>query len=182
MVFQKKFLVVILLVWIASAAAIPTAHGQEKEIGEYDVKTAFLYNVVKFVEWPDTSLDNNSTVTIYILGDAPFGSALDTIRGKTIKGKTVVVKKTNSLNMLKNGDILFISNSEKERLEQILNRISRLPILTVGDTESFAKNGVIVNFYIEDKKIRFEINIEAANRAGLRISSNLLKLGKIISP
>lgn len=182
MVFQKKFLVVILLVWIASATAIPTAHGQEKAIGEYDVKAAFIYNVAKFVEWPDTSPDNKSTLTIYILGDAPFGSALDTIRGKTIKGKTVVVKKTNSLNMLENGDILFISNSEKEKLEQILNRISRLPILTVGDTESFAKNGVIVNFYIEDKKIRFEINIEAANRAGLRISSNLLKLGKIISP
>ena len=182
MVFQKKFLVVILLVWIASAAAIPTAHGQEKAIGEYHVKAAFIYNLAKFVEWPDTSLDKKSTLTIYILGDAPFGRALDTIRGKTIKRKTVVVKKTNSLNILKNGDILFISNSEKERLEQILNGISCLPILTVGDTESFAKNGVIVNFYIEDKKVRFEINIEAANRAGLRISSNLLKLGKIISP
>jgi hypothetical protein len=182
MVFQKKFLVVLLLVWIASAAAIPTAHGQEKAIGEYDVKAAFLYNLTKFIEWPDKSLDQKSALTIYILGDAPFGNALDAIRGKTIKGKAIVVKKTNSLDILKHGDILFISNSEKGRLEQILKGISGLPILTVGDTESFAENGVIVNFYIEDNKIRFEINIEAAKRAGLRISSNLLRLGKIISP
>lgn len=182
MVFQKKLLVILLLVWIAQTVVIPAAYGQEKAIGEYDVKAAFLYSVAKFVEWPDASLDNKSTLTIYILGDAPFGSVLDTIRGKTIKGKTVVVNKTNSLNILKNGDILFISNSEKERLKQILNGISHLSILTVGDTESFAQNGVMVNFYIENNRIRFEINMEAARLAGLKISSNLLKMGKIIAP
>lgn len=182
MVFQKKFLVVLLLLWIVLAAAIPAADGQENKFNEYEVKAAFIYNLAKFIEWPDKSMDRKSTLTIYILGNAPFGSALDAIRGKTIKEKAIVVKKTDSLNILKNGDILFISNSEKERLDQILNEISRLPILTIGDTESFAENGVIVNFYIEDKKVRFEINIEAAKRAGLRVSSNLLKLARIISP
>ena len=183
MVFHKKFAVILLIIWIVQMTIVTIpARGQEKKIGEYEVKAAFLYNMARFIDWPDKSLDQKSTLTIYILGDAPFGSALDAIQGKTIKGKTIVVKKADSLNILKNGDILFISGSEKERLEQILKGISGLPILTVGDTESFAKNGVVVNFYIEDKKVRFEINIAAAERAGLRISSNLLKLGKIVPP
>jgi hypothetical protein len=182
MVFHAKGAVILLLIWIALAAAIPAVHGQEKKFGEYEVKAVFLYNLTKFIEWPDKSLDQKSTLTIYILGDAPFGSSLDAIHGKMYKGKPIVVKKTNSLTILKSSDIIFISHSEKERLEQILKEISGLPVLTVGDTESFAKKGVILNFYIEDQKIRFEINIEAAKHAGLRISSNLLKLGKIISP
>jgi len=181
--FCRKFAAILMLILITSAVVtLLPARGQERKLGEYEVKAVFIYNLAKFVEWPDKSLDNSSTLTLYILGDDPFGYYLDAIRGKLIKGKRLVVKQIESPDALKNVGILFVSSSEKEQLHDILNVISSLPILTVGDTRSFAKRGVMVNLYIENNKIRFEINMEAANRAGLKISSNLLRMGNIIAP
>lgn len=180
--YCRKFAAILILILITSAVVTLPARGQERKLGEYEVKAVFIYNLAKFIEWPDKSLDNSSTLTLYILGDDPFGTDLDAIRGKLIKGKSVVVKQIDSPDALKNVGILFISSSEKERLRDILKGISRLPILTVGDTQSFAQRGVMVNFYIENSKIRFEINMEAANMAGLKISSNLLRMGTIIAP
>jgi hypothetical protein len=167
---------------ITAAVVILPVQGEERKLGEYEVKAVFLYNLAKFIDWPDKSFDNSPTLTVYILGDDPFGPNLDAIKGKLIKGKTVVVKQIASPTALKNVGILFIARSEKEQLPDILKSLSGLPILTVGDTQSFANRGVMVNFYIENSKIRFEINMEAARLAGLKISSNLLKMGKIIPP
>ena len=179
--FYRKFASILILLLIMSAASIPV-QAEERKLGEYEVKAVFLYNLAKFIEWPDQSLDNSPTLTVYILGDDPFGANLDAIKGKLIKGKTVVVKQIDSPDTLRNVGILFIASSEKEQLPDILKGISSQPILTVGDTQSFANRGVMVNFYIENNKIRFEINMEAARLAGLKISSNLLKIGKIIPP
>jgi len=179
--FCRKLAAILILMSITSVAVTP-ARGQERKLGEYEVKAVFLYNLAKFIEWPDKSLDNSSTLTLYILGDDPFGTHLDAIKGKLIRGKSVDVKQIDSPDALKSVGILFISSSEKGQLQDILKGISSKPILTVGDTQSFAKRGVMVNFYIENNKIRFEINIEAAKLAGLKISSNLLKMGKIIPP
>ena len=180
--FCKKFAAILILILITAAVVTLSALGEERKLGEYEVKAVFIYNLAKFIEWPDKSLDNSSTLTLYILGDDPFESDLDAIRDKLIKGRRVVVKQIDSTDALKNAGILFISSSEKERLRDILKSISGLPILTVGDTKSFAQRGVMVNFYLENSKIRFEINLEAAKLAGLKISSNLLRMGTIISP
>ena len=180
--FYRKLVAILILSLITAAVAILPARGQDRKLGEYEVKAVFIYNLAKFIEWPDKSLDNSSTLTVYILGDDPFGKDLDAIRDKLIKGRRFVVKQIDSPDDLKNANILFISSSEKERLRDILKSISGLPILTVGDTKSFAQRGVMVNFYLENSQIRFEINLEAANLAGLKISSNLLRMGTIISP
>jgi hypothetical protein len=182
MVFYRKLAAISLLLTITAAVVSLPARGEERKLGEYEVKAVFIYNLAKFIEWPDKSLDNSPTLTVYILGDDPFGAHLDAIKDKLIKGKTVVVKQIASPAALKNVGILYISSSEKEQLQDILKGISGLPILTVGDTQSFATRGVMVNFYLENNKIRFEINLEAARLAGLKISSNLLKMGKIIAP
>ncbi len=179
--FYRKFVAIFMLMLI-TAAVVTSALGEERKLGEYEVKAVFIYNLAKFIEWPDKSLDNSSTLTVYILGDDPFGTDLAAIRDKLIKGRRVVIKQIDSPDDLKNANILFISSSEKERLRDILKSISGLPILTVGDTKSYAQRGVMVNFYLENSKIRFEINLEAANLAGLNISSNLLRMGTIISP
>ena len=180
--FYRKFAAIFMLILITAAVVTCPPWDEERKLGEYEVKAVFIYNLAKFIEWPDKSLDNSSTLTVYILGDDPFGTDLDAIRDKLIKGKRVVIKQIDSPDDLKNANILFISSSEKERLRDILKSISGLPILTVGDTKSFAQRGVMVNFYLENSKIRFEINLEAANLAGLKISSNLLRMGTIISP
>ncbi len=180
--FNRKFAPIFMLILIAAAVVTLPVRGQDRKPGEYEVKAVFIYNLAKFIEWPDQSLDNSSTLTLYILGDDPFGTDLDAIRDKLIKGKKVAVKRIDSPDALKNAGILFISSSEKERLRDILKGITGLPILTIGDTKSFAQSGVMVNFYIENSKIRFEINLEAANLAGLKFSSNLLRMGTMIAP
>jgi hypothetical protein len=180
--FYRKLAAILILMTITVAVVILPARGQDHKLGEYEVKAVVLYNLAKFIEWPDKSLDKSPTLPVYILGDNPFGAHLDAIKGKLIKGKSVVIKQIDSPNALKNVGILFISSSEKEQLQDILQGISHRPILTVGDTRSFAQKGVMVNFYIENNKIRFEINLEAAKLAGLKISSNLLRMGKIVTP
>lgn len=149
---------------------------------EYDVKAAFLLNFAKFVDWPDSSFTGgDSPVVIGVLGDDPFGSALDnTVRNEKVKGRKLVVKRSKQLNDLKGSHILFVSSSEQSRLGAILRETSDWHTLTVGDVQGFANRGGVINFIIRDKKIGFEINTAAANRAGLKISSQLLKLAKII--
>lgn len=180
--FYRKYTAIIILILITVSFVPLSAGGQERKPGEYEVKAVFIYNLAKFIEWPDKIFDNSSTLTLYILGDDPFGTDLDAITGKLIKGKRIVVKQIDSPDDVEKGGILFISSSGKEDLRDILKRISGLPILTVGDTKSFAQRGVMINFYIENNKIRFEINLDAANLAGLKISSNVLRMGTIISP
>jgi hypothetical protein len=180
--FYRKLTAILILLAIIAAVVCSPAWGQERKLSEYEVKAVFLYNLAKFIEWPEKSMDNSSNITLYVLGDDPFGDHLNSIKGKLIQGKTLAVKQIDSPDALRNVGILFISSSEKEQLHDILKGISGKPILTVGDTQYFAKRGVMVNFFIENNKIRFEINMEAAKMAGLKISSNLLKMGKIIQP
>lgn len=170
-------LLTILAFFLASSTALDT-YAQKTKPTEYEVKAAFIYNFAKFVEWPaDTSDDN---MTLCILGQDPFGSALDNINGKTVCGKTLMVKHINSVQNLDNADMLFISSSEKEHLGQLIEVVGDLSILTIADTEGYAEQGVIINFYLERKKVRFEINVEAAERSGLKLSSKLLNLAKIV--
>lgn len=81
---------------------------------------------------------------------------------------------------LRECSVLFISASDSGNLSQILEGIKGAPVLTVGDTEGYAGRGVVVNFFLEDNKVRFEINVEASRLAGLTISSQLLKLARIV--
>ena len=151
---------------------------------EYDVKAAFLYHFVQFVEWPADTSSSDTTPFIYgILGDDPFGVSLeDIISSKTIHGRPLTLKRFRSLDELEFCHVLFIGSSESERLQQILDTLQPWHVLTVGETEQFAHKGGIINFVIEDKKVRFEINVEAANQAALKINSKLLRLAMIIRP
>ncbi len=157
-------------------------HAQETKLGEYQVKAAFLYNLVKFVDWPEESLKNTVSIALCILGDDPFGEHIDAIHGKPLKGKTLFVKRINSVKEAKDCHILFISSSEGKNLTHILRELNDSHILTIGDTDYFAQQGVIFNFFIEYNKVRFEINVDAAKLARIQVSSKLLKLAKIIEP
>ncbi len=148
---------------------------------EYEVKAAYIYNFAKFVRWPKNALANgNENIRICVLGDDPFGSSLSAIEGKTAADKRIVVRQTMSPQNARGCEIIFISGSEAERVRQIIRTVSGSPVLTVGDTEGFAEQGVIINFYMEKNTVRFEINPKAATRAGLRLSSNLLRIARIV--
>jgi hypothetical protein len=153
--------------------------GQQKP-GEYQVKAAFLYNFINFVEWPPESFTDPS-LNICIVGEDPFGGAFDIMRNETIRGKKLVVKHCRISDELKSCNIVFIPASEKKHIGSILRFIGTANVLTVSDTEEPVRQGVIIGFFIEDSKVRFAINNDTARRAGLKLSAKLLKLAKIIA-
>jgi hypothetical protein len=154
---------------------------------EYLIKAGFIYNFAKFVEWPSAAFaDADSPIVIGVVGVDPFGSLIDRIvEDKKIGSRGFVVKRFKSgrdLKDLKDCKILFISPSEKGHIDEILQSVKGLPILTVGETPGFAERGGIIRFTLEDNRVRFEVNVEAARQVNLNISSRLLTLAKIISP
>jgi len=145
--------------------------------GEYQVKAAFLLNFVNFVQWPDGALAED-TFTIGILGQDPFDSAVDSLKGKTVKGRRVVVRRYDDPTDARQADVLFISASEKRVLPHILKALRGHSVLTVGDDKGFGRSGVMINLLLLRKRVGFEINLVAAQREGLHISSHLLKLAQ----
>jgi hypothetical protein len=151
---------------------------------EYLIKAGFIYNFAKLVEWPTTAFAQpDSPIVIGILGDDPFGATLDRIvADKKINGRGFAVKRlkwSKDLKDLKDCNILFVSSSEKEHIDSVVDSVKWLPILTIGDAPGFARRGGIINFTLEENRVRFEVNVEAAKNAVLTISSRLLALAKI---
>ena len=152
-------------------------HGQQSS--PYQVKAAFLYNFMKFVDWPQNKTSNNAPYVVGVLGKDPFGSVLDdTMRGKTVNGHPVIVRRVDERSAPE-CHVLFISGSERRRFKQICKQLQTSPVLTVGETEGFSEAGGIVTFIVEQNKVRFRINIESARKAGLKIHSTLLNLAKV---
>ena len=115
-----------------------------------------------------------------ILGEDPFGDTVESLGQKRVKGRAIRIKRFKDIGSDAGCHILFVSNSEKDALKDILRKTKGRAVLTVGESEGFAQNGGIINFLTLQNKIRFEINITAADQADLKISSKLLKLAKII--
>jgi hypothetical protein len=152
---------------------------------EYLIKAGFIYNFAKLVEWPATAFAQpDSPIVIGILGDDPFGGTLDRIvADKKINGRGFAVKRlkwSKDLKDLKDCKILFVSASEAEHVDSVVDAMKWLPVLTIGDGPGFARRGGIMNFTLEDNKVRFEVNVEAAKHADLTISSRLLTLARIV--
>ncbi len=149
---------------------------------EKEVKAAFLYKFTGFVEWPPASFPSEDTpFLIGVLGEDPFGTILDDIvRSKKAKNRDLQVKRSNDAADLKNCHIVFICSSEKQRLKALFNEFKGTGILTVGDTDNFAELGGIINLVPVDSRIGLEVNVDAAKDAGLKISSQLLNLAKVI--
>ncbi len=172
----RFFIIYVLLITLSSQ---PGAYAQGSISAEYQIKAAFVYNFAKYVEWPDES--HGHDLTLCILGEGSICAAIDTIKGKFIRGKMLRVKRVKSIQDLKDCNILFIASSEKHNLPHLIDDLYGSSILTIGDTEGFAEQGVIINLYIENGKVRFKINIESARRANLKLSSMLLKLAEIVT-
>ena len=156
--------------------------GASQEFQEYQVKAAYLFNFAKFVEWPKKAFaDENTPITIGILGDDPFGPALDSLAAsQEIQGREIVVRRFSRIDGIENGQILFISRNREKLLSDILGRLEGKCVLTVSETRTFAFDGGMINFVIIDDKVRFEINVKAAERAKLNLSSKLLRVARTV--
>lgn len=173
-IFNLQFSIVFLIMLFLPLAAPAQVH----EASEYEVKAAFIYNFANFVEWPEGALDG--TLNICLLGDDPFEKLFDSITGQVMGKRKVVIKRAVSLKDIIPCRVLFIASSEKARLKEITGLARANNILTIGDTEGFAKKGLTINLFMDKGKVRFEINQEAAKQAGLRVSPRLLDLARLV--
>lgn len=150
---------------------------------EYEVKAAFLYNFARFVEWPPEGRhDPGAPFVIAIVGRDPFGSVLDeTVAGKTVGGRPIEVHRVPRVDEARDAQIVFVSPSERANMAAILKSLERPGVLTVGDTDGFALHGGAINFTVQARRVRFEINPAAAEQAGLKVSSQLLKLATLVA-
>jgi len=150
---------------------------------EYQVKAAYLYNFLKFVEWPDDPPgDPHGKWVIGFIGDSPIGGELARlVEGKNVLGRDLQIKKVLAGDSARGCNILFISESEKKRLPSILADLNGSSVLTVADMENFISAGGMIQFVVEDARVRVAIDVGAASRAHLKVSSKLLSLARTVT-
>jgi len=171
---QPQILLLAVLLVMSCTGAQAATPGADK------VEVAFVHNIAKFVEWPAAG-GAKGALRLCVLGQGPFGKAAENLlRDKPIGNMVWSVVPVNTRANLKECQVLFIEASEAGALQRLLGSLTGSPVLTVGDTDGYGEQGVIVNFYLEQEKVRFEINNDAAGRGGLKISSQLLKLARIV--
>jgi hypothetical protein len=160
------------------------------------LRAAFMYNFAKFTEWPANVIPRDQPMVFCVTDDAPMADALEQIvKGRAVGGHALAVRRVglDSAGLGSAGfgsagfgsgvracHLLYASGLDAKRTHELLGAVDHLPVLTVGDFERFAQMGGVANFFVEDGKMRFAINIDAAQRAGLRVSSKLLMLARIV--
>ena len=171
---------VVLICSFASPASL--AWGQSTGTTGYEVKTAFLFNFAKFIDWPASSFANpQSPFAICVLGQDPFGNVLDDgLQGKRIGDRPLVVRRLNNVVEARRCQMVFVSASEHAHLAEIFASLQGTNVLLVGETTDFAAFGGTIELTLEDNHVRFAINTDAADRSGLKFSSKLLALAKIV--
>jgi hypothetical protein len=165
-------------------SAGPEASAQTAISREYEIKAVFLFNFAQFVDWPpEASASPLAPLVIGVLGDDPFDGYLDdTVRGEKLKNRPFVVQRYRRVEDIDGCQVLFIGDTNPGKLAHILAALKGRSILTVGDTQGFAEDGGIIRFVTENNRIRFRINVDAAETAHLVISSKLLRLAEVAPP
>jgi hypothetical protein len=174
----------LLLCLIVAFAFFPMVTvGQQDSAGEYELKAAMLYNLTRFVEWPPSAYpDRQAPIILCILGQDPFGTSLTSIvsEQKASGGKAVEIRHIANDAGVRGCHVAYISSSERKSIAQTLSALKGSSVLTVGEMTQFAARGGMIQFSLEEKQVRFEINLEAASEANLKISSRLLMLARIV--
>ncbi len=163
--FLKRSLAVLLVCGLLASAASGSSH-------EYQIKAAFIYNFLRYIEWPS----ERNTYSLGILGEDPFEGGLDQFEKKPLGGKNITVKVVKSAKEARSCDVLFISSTEADKLDGTLAALKGAPVLTISDLPSFTDHGGQIGFTTERNRVRFIVNTDALSASDLKASSNLLKL------
>jgi hypothetical protein len=149
--------------------------------GEYQIKARYLSVLPEYIQWPPGSGMANRQLVIGVMGESPFENHLDELfspgKPQAKKGKVLYLPNTQGLEAC---DVLFIPESESDRLFEILRKVKGRPVLTIGDSSDFARRGVMVNLVLERDRVRLEINLTSLRDSGLKVSGHILKNAKII--
>ena len=176
---------VLALMLLAAGFAAPGTAAQTPQpagVTEYQVKAAFLFNFAKFIDWPPQKFPRpDSPLIIGLMGEDPFEGSLDAlIQNQTIHKRPLELRRLKAGEDAKPCHILFVSRSEKSRLAEILSSVRGASVVTVSDTDQFLEQGGMINFFMESESVKFAINVEAAEQAGLALSSKLLAVARIV--
>lgn len=165
----------LMALWLSVRSAEATA----ESVPEYEVKAALLYNFAVFTEWPSERLSAATpSFDVCILGEDPFGPAVDRLTRQLIHEKPIVVRRLASSGSLGGCHLLFISESEGRRLDPVLEQARVHNVLTIAEGKGMAERGATVGLLLEKGRIVFEVNRQAALSAGLTISSKVLSLAR----
>ncbi len=169
------------VVWMRGAGVVAAQVPVRVPI-EYQVKAAFLLNFAKFIEWPAAVfVDGRAPVNICVFRYDPFGASLDEVlRGKNINNRGLVARRVSEVSELGGCQLIFVSEKEEKRLVEVLSSVRGSSALVIGESEDFAQRGGGIQFFLEDQRLRFAINVDALQRAGLTASSKLLALARIV--
>lgn len=173
----KKSVLIMLLIFISVQSF--------SQSNVYVLKAVYLEKFSRFVTWPEESLinDPDKPFVISVIGRTPLTNNLEQIYSiQKINNKKVTIKRISNLYEIENSHILVIAESEKKNLQNILSLTKNLPVLTISEAPGFAKKGVLINFFEENKKLRFEINETAVLQSPLQMSFYLLNSAKIVNP
>jgi len=168
------------LVTAVAMVAMPSIAVPAQEANEQLLKVAFIYNFAKFTTWPDSVFaDAKAPITFCVVGKHEFGNAFDSVQGKSVGGRTVVVKYLSTYRDKDDCQLVYVAPSEKARLPKIVSTSKEVHALTVSDLDGFGEScGIIRMVRGTDDRIGFEINVKAAEESGLKLSSKLLNLAK----
>lgn len=159
------------------------AANQQQLSREYLIKAAIIYNLARFTTWPNSAFaDATTPVRLCVIGRDPFGAALDSIKEKPIGDRRLNAALIADLEYVPACHVLFVSASERDRLVEIFDAVEGQPLLTIADMPDFVLSGGIVGLTEVDGHSHLKVNVVAADQAGLRLSSKLLRLAEIVDP
>lgn len=163
-------------------AALFSAGPSAQQVNEYYIKAAYVYNLTKFVEWPPQVYKNGADpIVICVAGQSPIQEALlEAVKGERIDGRTLIVQQFPAAEQARACHVLFVSVSDRKRTRSILEDFKTQGTLTVGETEGFLDEGGAVNFKLDGNRVHIEVNLNAVERHGLRISPKLLSLARVV--
>ena len=144
-----------------------------------NLKAAFIYNFTKYITWPNS--DETKTFKIYVLGDSEIATSLQKVaQKKMINDKPIKIRNINNIQDSCSCQIVFVSESAITKISEIISKLGNQPILTIGDTPQLCEQGIMINFFMQSGQIKFEINTKRLGNSGLKVSSQLQKLARIV--
>lgn len=171
------------MLFLMLASAGRSFGGDPQTLSEYQIKAGFFFNFTRFVEWPETAfVTATSPILVCVAGETPLTDlVIDVAVGKIVNGRAVSIRPVKPSDDLRRCNLLFISGAEDRRAAGILAGLKKTSTLTVGETPGFVQAGGMINFSIQENKVKLELNLDATTRAGLKVNSKLIAVSRLVS-
>jgi YfiR/HmsC-like len=178
--YARLSLIACVLLWRALGVA-PIYAAEASALSEYAVKAAFIYNFAKYTEWPASTFGTpRDPVVLCVFASDAYGPALGTIDGRPVQGRTMRVRRSVRPDELKSCQMLFVAESDERRVPELMRAVKGSPVLTMSDSEGFAEAGGMIGLVNTGERVQLQINHDATQRSGLKVSSQLLNLAKLV--